>query len=152
MFKRVIMWYGSWDGATRNLWTHLILFQICRPFEGEKRRLEIETRNENLQKLALLKAKGRDNWSSYSVQKAVKSVYQRSQGYDCGWPINCATAIVVIKVLKSTIWGDAWKPWACRCQYATVWLWAFQFLTPGYLEGRLIWENSKNSSKSKWLK
>lgn len=123
--KRDIIWYGSWDGATgttRNFWT-LFLFQICRYLRG-KGRLEIQARNENLQKLALLKAKGRDNWS-YSVQKAVKSACQRRQGCDWGWPSNCTTAIAVIKVLKSMVWGDAWKPVACRCQYAIVWLWAF---------------------------
>lgn len=49
-------------------------------------------------------------------QKDVKSVSRRSQGYDYGWPINCATAIAVIKVLKSMIWGDGRKPRAYRCQ------------------------------------
>lgn len=60
---------------------------------------------------SLLKAKGRDNWCSYSVQKALKSIYWRSQGCDRGWPINCATAMAVIKTLKSMTWGRCMETW-----------------------------------------
>lgn len=50
--------------------THLILFQICRYLRGEKEVGNIGKKLESAE-TCIPEGQGRDNWSSYSVQKAL---------------------------------------------------------------------------------
>lgn len=81
-------------------------FQICRHLRGRKK-TEVGNRGKTWESAETCSTEdeGDRQLKCYSVYKAVKSVFQRSKGCNCIWPIDSGVVTVVITALESTVLG-----------------------------------------------